>query len=43
MKSFCMIFTTGVDNNETLKIPKSGGSDPDGNQPGDLYVMIKVS
>ncbi|KAG6424577.1 hypothetical protein SASPL_114995 [Salvia splendens] len=32
----------GVDNNETIKIPRSGGSDPDGNQPGDLYVMIKV-
>ncbi|KAG6395055.1 hypothetical protein SASPL_145646 [Salvia splendens] len=32
----------GVDSNETIKIPRSGGSDPDGNQPGDLYVMIKV-
>ncbi|KAK4411027.1 Chaperone protein dnaJ GFA2, mitochondrial [Sesamum angolense] len=32
----------GVDNNETIKIPRSGGADPDGNQPGDLYVMIKV-
>ncbi|KAG6424580.1 hypothetical protein SASPL_114998 [Salvia splendens] len=31
----------GVDNNETIKIPRSGGSDPDGNQLGDLYVMIK--
>ncbi|KAL6560451.1 hypothetical protein OROGR_004010 [Orobanche gracilis] len=31
-----------VDNNETIKIPRSGGADPDGNQPGDLYVMIKV-
>ncbi|XP_042029977.1 chaperone protein dnaJ GFA2, mitochondrial-like [Salvia splendens] len=32
----------GVDNNDTIKIPRSGGSDPDGNQPGDLFVMIKV-
>ncbi|KAH7570663.1 hypothetical protein JRO89_XS05G0152600 [Xanthoceras sorbifolium] len=32
----------GVDNNETLKVFKSGGADPDGNQPGDLYVTIKV-
>ncbi|KAL6557505.1 hypothetical protein OROMI_017855 [Orobanche minor] len=32
----------GVDNNETIKIPRSGGADPDGNQPGDLYMMIKV-
>ncbi|KAL6493885.1 Chaperone protein dnaJ gfa2, mitochondrial [Orobanche gracilis] len=32
----------GVDNNETIKIPGSGGADPDGSQPGDLYVLIKV-
>lgn len=32
----------GVDNNETIKIARSGGADPDGNQPGDLYVMIEV-
>ncbi|KAL8500742.1 hypothetical protein ACS0TY_020361 [Phlomoides rotata] len=32
----------GVDNNETIKIPRNGGADPDGNQPGDLYVIIKV-
>ncbi|KAI3448925.1 hypothetical protein Pfo_005590 [Paulownia fortunei] len=32
----------GVDNSETIKIPRSGGADPDGNHPGDLYVMIKV-
>ncbi|KAH9774587.1 Chaperone protein dnaJ GFA2 [Citrus sinensis] len=32
----------GVDNNETLKVFRSGGADPDGNQPGDLYVTIKV-
>ncbi|GFP98185.1 chaperone protein Dnaj 1 mitochondrial [Phtheirospermum japonicum] len=35
-------FMAGVDNNETMKIPRSGGADPDGSQPGDLYVMIKV-
>ncbi|KAH6812999.1 gametophytic factor 2 [Perilla frutescens var. frutescens] len=32
----------GVDNDETIKIPRAGGSDPDGNEPGDLYVKIKV-
>ncbi|CAA0827131.1 gametophytic factor 2 [Striga hermonthica] len=32
----------GVDNNEIIKIPRSGGADPDGNQPGDLIVLIKV-
>ncbi|XP_022854797.1 chaperone protein dnaJ GFA2, mitochondrial-like [Olea europaea var. sylvestris] len=32
----------GVDNMETIKIPRSGGADPEGNQPGDLYVIIKV-
>ncbi|KAL6569796.1 hypothetical protein OROMI_014310 [Orobanche minor] len=32
----------GVDNDETIKIPGSGGADPDGSQPGDLYVLIKV-
>ncbi|MCL7037195.1 hypothetical protein MKW94_001139 [Papaver nudicaule] len=32
----------GIDNNETIKIPKSGGADPDGNQPGDLYITINV-
>lgn len=33
----------GVDNNETIKVSRSGGADPDGNQPGDLYVVIKVT
>nr|GMD65202.1 chaperone protein DnaJ GFA2, mitochondrial [Ipomoea batatas] len=32
----------GVDNDEILKVYRSGGADPDGNQPGDLYVTIKV-
>ncbi|KAL6956581.1 Chaperone protein dnaJ gfa2, mitochondrial [Sarracenia purpurea var. burkii] len=32
----------GVDDNETTKVFRSGGADPDGNQPGDLYVIIKV-
>lgn len=34
---------TGVDDNETMKVFRSGGADPDGNQPGDLYVTIKVT
>ncbi|KAK9154948.1 hypothetical protein Sjap_002428 [Stephania japonica] len=32
----------GIDNNETLMIRKSGGADPEGNPPGDLYVTIKI-
>ncbi|CAH9085532.1 unnamed protein product [Cuscuta epithymum] len=32
----------GVDNDEILKVYRSGGADPDGNQAGDLYVTIKV-
>ncbi|KAL2940667.1 Chaperone protein dnaJ GFA2 mitochondrial, partial [Bienertia sinuspersici] len=31
-----------VDNNETIKVSRSGGADPDGYGPGDLYVIIKV-
>ncbi|WOK98321.1 chaperone protein dnaJ GFA2, mitochondrial isoform X2 [Canna indica] len=33
---------SGVDDNETIKIYRSGGADPESNQPGDLYVTIKV-
>ncbi|GMY22324.1 chaperone protein dnaJ GFA2, mitochondrial-like [Fagus crenata] len=29
----------GVDNDETIKVSRSGGADPDGNQPEDLYVV----
>ncbi|GAB2260887.1 hypothetical protein Droror1_Dr00011742 [Drosera rotundifolia] len=32
----------GVDNNEVIKVSRSGGADPDGYEPGDLYVNIKV-
>ncbi|CAM8952272.1 unnamed protein product [Rhodiola kirilowii] len=32
----------GVDVNEQIKVPRCGGADPDGNQPGDLYVVINV-
>ncbi|CAN1761816.1 Chaperone protein dnaJ GFA2, mitochondrial, partial [Linum perenne] len=32
----------GVDDNDTIKVPRSGGADPDRNQPGDLLVTIKV-
>ncbi|KAF3665073.1 putative protein -like protein [Capsicum annuum] len=32
----------GVDTDETLKVYGSGGADPEGNRPGDLYVVFKV-
>lgn len=35
--------SAGVDDNDTIKVYRSGGADPDGSQPGDLYVTIKVS
>ncbi|KAG2671539.1 hypothetical protein I3843_13G001800 [Carya illinoinensis] len=41
-KSVKINIMSGVDNNETIKVSRSGGADPDGNQPGDLYVVIKV-
>ena len=31
-----------MDNNETIKVYRSGGADPDGDHPGDLYVTLKV-
>ena len=31
-----------MDDNETLKVYRSGGADPEGNQHGDLYVTIRV-
>lgn len=36
------VVCSGVDDNETIKIYRNGAADPDGNQPGDLYVTIKV-
>uniref|UniRef100_A0A2N9F6R7 CR-type domain-containing protein n=1 Tax=Fagus sylvatica TaxID=28930 RepID=A0A2N9F6R7_FAGSY len=41
-KSVKLNIMPGVDNDETIKVSRSGGADPDGNQPGDLYVVIKV-
>ncbi|XP_071697122.1 chaperone protein dnaJ GFA2, mitochondrial-like isoform X2 [Rutidosis leptorrhynchoides] len=41
-KSVKVNFMPGVDTNEEMRISRSGGADPDGNQPGDLYVLIKV-
>ncbi|KAK3023994.1 hypothetical protein RJ639_044151 [Escallonia herrerae] len=32
----------GIGHNETLKVYRSGGADPDGNRPGDLFVTIQV-
>lgn len=39
---FCFLSSAGVDDNDTIRAYGSGGADPDGNQPGDLYVTIKV-
>ncbi|KAI4339057.1 hypothetical protein MLD38_024040 [Melastoma candidum] len=41
-KSVKVDIVPGVDNEELIKVHRSGGADPDGNQPGDLYVTIKV-
>ncbi|KAJ8748708.1 hypothetical protein K2173_011256 [Erythroxylum novogranatense] len=41
-KTIKLDIVPGVDNNETLKVPRSGGADPDRSQPGDLFVTIKV-
>ncbi|KAI7755155.1 hypothetical protein M8C21_026025 [Ambrosia artemisiifolia] len=41
-KSVKLNIMPGVDTNEELRVSRSGGADPDGNQPGDLYVLIKV-
>lgn len=32
----------GSDNEDTIKVVRSGGTDPDGH-PGDLFVTLKVS
>ncbi|XP_008231339.1 PREDICTED: chaperone protein dnaJ GFA2, mitochondrial [Prunus mume] len=42
MKSVKLDIMPGVDDNETIRVFSSGGADPDGNQPGDLYVTVKV-
>ncbi|CAN1293703.1 Chaperone protein dnaJ GFA2, mitochondrial, partial [Linum perenne] len=41
-KSIKLDIMAGVDDNDTIKVPRSGGADPDRNQPGDLLVTIKV-
>ncbi|XP_077235816.1 chaperone protein dnaJ GFA2, mitochondrial-like isoform X2 [Tasmannia lanceolata] len=41
-KSIKLDLVPGVDDNETIKVHRSGGADPEGNAPGDLYVTIKV-
>ncbi|KAL9321875.1 hypothetical protein ACSQ67_009928 [Phaseolus vulgaris] len=41
-KSVKLDIMAGIDNNETIKVYRSGGSDPDGDNPGDLFVTIKV-
>ncbi|KAL5560501.1 hypothetical protein UlMin_036712 [Ulmus minor] len=42
MKSVKVDIMPGVDDNEILRVFGSGGADPDGSQPGDLFVTIRV-
>ncbi|KVH97070.1 Chaperone DnaJ, C-terminal [Cynara cardunculus var. scolymus] len=39
-KSVKLNIMPGVDTNEELRMSRSGGADPDGNQPGDLYAIL---
>ncbi|PWA69085.1 gametophytic factor 2 [Artemisia annua] len=41
-KSVKVNIKPGVDTNEEIKMSRCGGTDPDGHQPGDLYVVFKV-
>ncbi|BAB11067.1 DnaJ protein-like [Arabidopsis thaliana] len=41
-KSVKVTIDPGVDNSDTLKVARVGGADPEGDQPGDLYVTLKV-
>lgn len=41
-KSVKLDVMPGVDDGEIIKIHNSGGADPEGGQPGDLYVTLKV-
>ncbi|XP_043722787.1 chaperone protein dnaJ GFA2, mitochondrial-like [Telopea speciosissima] len=41
-KSVKLDIMPGIDDSETMKVYRGGGADPDGTQPGDLYVTIKV-
>ncbi|XP_010442218.1 PREDICTED: chaperone protein dnaJ GFA2, mitochondrial-like [Camelina sativa] len=41
-KSVKVNIDPGVDNSDTLKVARVGGADPEGDQPGDLYVTLKV-
>ncbi|XP_030949573.1 chaperone protein dnaJ GFA2, mitochondrial-like [Quercus lobata] len=41
-KSVKLNIVPRVDNDETIKVSRSSGADRDGNQPGDLYIVIKV-
>ncbi|KAG0486099.1 hypothetical protein HPP92_008194 [Vanilla planifolia] len=41
-KSVKLDIMPGVDNDDTIRVYGSGGADPEGNKPGDLYVTIKV-
>lgn len=37
-----LLYCLGMDDNETIRINRGGGADPEGDLPGDLYVKLKV-
>ncbi|CAI9103166.1 OLC1v1001612C1 [Oldenlandia corymbosa var. corymbosa] len=41
-KSVRLDIMPGIDNDDILSVPNAGGADPEGIQPGDLRVTIKV-
>ncbi|XP_020582055.1 chaperone protein dnaJ GFA2, mitochondrial [Phalaenopsis equestris] len=41
-KSVKLDVMPGVDDDDTIRVYGSGGADPEGNKPGDLYVTVKV-
>uniref|UniRef100_A0A0D9WL61 J domain-containing protein n=1 Tax=Leersia perrieri TaxID=77586 RepID=A0A0D9WL61_9ORYZ len=41
-KNIRLDIVPGTDNGDVIKVVRSGGADPDGGSPGDLYVTLKV-
>lgn len=41
-KNIRLNIVPGTDDGDVIKLVRSGGADPDGGSPGDLYVTLKV-